>query len=187
MRGRIEAVRLQQEGVLALARGSWRAQSGVGRVSSFLTAGFGISGGEVLRAEGIGFRLAEAGLPNPEVGLSRTPPLLSVLGGQAGREEELRTKHLRSLGALRGPGQVWPHVRSLSAFCSSLCLVLSFLLLLQRGWSRPCQGKGENYKGPGCTPSVCPLLPAQKAQGCATVQLLDVTSISLTRAAGTRR
>ena len=51
MRGRIEAVRPQQGGILTLARGSWGAQSGVSRVSSFLTAGLGNSGGEVLRAE----------------------------------------------------------------------------------------------------------------------------------------
>ena len=143
MRGRIEAVRPQQGGILALARGSWGPQSGVSRVSSFLTAGLGSSGSEVLWAEGGGFRLAEAVLPNPKVGLSRTPPLWSVLGGQARREEELRTEHLCSLGPTRGPGQVGPHVGPLSGFCSVLCLVLSFLLLLQRGRSRPCQRKGD--------------------------------------------
>ena len=51
IRGRIEAVRPQQGGILALARGPWRAQSVVSRVSSFLTAGLGTSGGEILRAE----------------------------------------------------------------------------------------------------------------------------------------
>ena len=35
MQGRTEVVRPQQGGILALARGSWRAQSGV---SSFLTS-----------------------------------------------------------------------------------------------------------------------------------------------------
>ena len=148
MRGRIEAVQPQQGGILALARGSWGDQSGVSRVSSFLTAGLGSSGSEVLWAEGGGFRLAEAVIPNPEVGLSRTPPLWSVLGGQAGREEDLRTEHLHSLGSARGHGQVGPHVGLLSAFSSGLCLVSSFLLLLQRGRSRPRQGKGEHYKGP---------------------------------------
>ena len=68
------------------------------RMSSFLTSGLGTSGGEVFRAGGRGFRLAEAGLPKPEGGLSRAPPLWSVLGGQAGREEELRTEQLPSLG-----------------------------------------------------------------------------------------
>ena len=48
MQGRTKAVRAQPGGILALARGTWRAHSGVG---SFLTAGLGNSGGEVLRAE----------------------------------------------------------------------------------------------------------------------------------------
>ena len=60
--------------------------------------------------EGRGFRSAEAELPKPEGGLSRPPPLWSVLGGQAGREEELRTEHLPSLGPAGGPGQVQPQV-----------------------------------------------------------------------------
>ena len=48
MQGRTEAVRPQQGGILALAGGPWRTQSGV---SSFLTSGFRNSGGEVFRAE----------------------------------------------------------------------------------------------------------------------------------------
>ena len=56
MRGRTEAVRRQQGGILTLARGSWRAQSGVSRVSSFLTSGLGTSGGEVLRVEASGWQ-----------------------------------------------------------------------------------------------------------------------------------
>ena len=39
--------------------------------------------------------------PGPE----QNPPLWSVLGGQAGREEELRTEHLPCLGPAGGPGQ----------------------------------------------------------------------------------
>ena len=134
MQGRTEVLRPQQGGILALARGSWRAQSGV---SSFLTSGLGTTGGEVFQAEGRGFRLAEAGLPNPNGGLSRLPPLWSVLGGQAGREEELRTKHLPSLEAAGDPGQVLPHVGPLSAFCSVSGLVLSF-------------PEGPRGEGPGC-------------------------------------
>ena len=56
MQGRTEAVRPQQGGILTLARGSWRAQSGVSRVSSFLTSGLGTSGGEVLQAEASGWQ-----------------------------------------------------------------------------------------------------------------------------------
>ena len=48
MQGRTKAVRPQHGGILALARGSWRAQSGV---SSFLTSGLGTSVGEVFQAE----------------------------------------------------------------------------------------------------------------------------------------
>ena len=48
MQGRTEAVRPQQGGILALAGGTWRTQSGV---SSFLTSGLGTSGGEVFQAE----------------------------------------------------------------------------------------------------------------------------------------
>ena len=62
------------------------------------------------------FRLAEAGHTNPDGGLSRPLPLWSVLGGQAGREEELRTEHLPSLGPVGFPGQVWPLVGPLSIF-----------------------------------------------------------------------
>ena len=104
MRVRTEVVRPQQGGILALAGGSWKAQSRVSRMSSFLTSGLGTSGGEVFQVEWGGFRLAEAGLPNPEGGRSRPPPLWSVLGGQAGHEEELRTEHLPSLGPMGGPG-----------------------------------------------------------------------------------
>ena len=68
-------------------------------------------------AEGRGFRSAEAELPKPEGGLSRPPPLWSVLGGQAGREEELRTEHVPSLGPTGSPGQFRQHVEPLSAFC----------------------------------------------------------------------
>ena len=49
MQGRTEVGRPQQGGILALTRGSWRAQSGV---SGFLTSGLGTSGGEVFQAEG---------------------------------------------------------------------------------------------------------------------------------------
>ena len=56
MQGRTEVVRPQQGGILALTRGSWRAQSGVSRVSSFLISGLGTSGGEVLRAEASGWQ-----------------------------------------------------------------------------------------------------------------------------------
>ena len=83
MQRRTEVLRPQQGGILALARGSWTAQS---VVSSFLTSGLGTSGGQVFQAEGAGFRSAEAGLSNPNGGLSRPPPLWSVLGGQAGHE-----------------------------------------------------------------------------------------------------
>ena len=73
-----------------------------------------------------GFRSAEAGLPNPNGRLSRPAPLWSVLGGQAGHEEEQRTEHLPSLEAAGDPGQVLPHVGPLSSFCSVSGLVLSF-------------------------------------------------------------
>lgn len=88
--------------------------------------------------EGRGFRSAEAELPKPEGGLSRPPPLWSVLGGQAGCEEELRTH--------RRPWAVRPHVGTLSAFCSDSGLVLSFHAGPQRGETRSCQEKGEHYK-----------------------------------------
>ena len=78
--------------------------------------------------------------PGPE----QNPPLWSVLGGQAGREEELRTEHLPSLEAAGDPGQVLPHVGPLSAFCSVSGLVLSFPEGPQRGRTRLCQGKGEH-------------------------------------------
>ena len=114
-------------------------------MSSFLTSGLGTSGGEVFFwVEGRGFRSAEAEPPKPEGGLSRLPPLWSVLGGQAGREEELRTEHLPSLEAAGDPGQVLPHVGPLSAFCSVSGLVLSFPEGPQRGRTRLCQGKGEH-------------------------------------------
>lgn len=48
MQGRTKAVRPQQGGILALARGSWRVQSGV---SSFLNSGLGTSGGEVFQEQ----------------------------------------------------------------------------------------------------------------------------------------
>ena len=104
MRVRTEVVRPQQGGILARAGGSWKAHSRVSRVSGFLTSGLGTPGGEVFQVEWGGFRLAEAGLPNPKGGRSRPPPLWSVLGGQAGCEEELRTEHLPSLGPTGGPG-----------------------------------------------------------------------------------
>ena len=94
-----------------------------------------------------GFRLAEAGHTNPDGGLSRPPPLWSVLGGQAGREEELMTEHLPSLGPTGSPGQVRQRVEPLSAFCSVSGLVLSFPEGPQRGGTRLCWGKGEHYKG----------------------------------------
>ena len=106
-------------------------------------------------------------------GLSRPPPLWSVLGGQAGREEELRTEHLPSLGPAGDPGQVQLHVGTLSAFCSVSGLVLSFPAGPQRGGTSLCQGKGERYKGAlrGPPPhnwgdlKSPPFLPARKAQG----------------------
>lgn len=56
-----------------------------------------------------------------------------MLGGQAGCEEEVSTKHLPSLGLAGGPGQVTSHVGVLSAFCSDSGLVLSFPAGPQRG------------------------------------------------------
>ena len=140
MPGMTEEVRSQQGGILALSGRSWRAQSGVHRVSSFLTSGVETSGGKVSRVEARGFRSAEAGLPNPGGGLSRPTPLWSVLRGQAGCEEELRTEHVPSQGPAGGPGQVRLHVGPLNAFCSVSGLVLSFPVYLQRGGSKPCQG-----------------------------------------------
>ena len=116
-------------------------------MSSFLTSGLGTSGGEVFQAEGGVFRLAEAGLPNPNGGLSRLLPLWSVLGGQAGREEELMTEHLPRLGPTGSPGQVRQRVEPLSAFCGGWDLVLNFHAGPQRGGTRSCQGQGEHYKG----------------------------------------
>ena len=75
------------------------------------------------------------------------PAPWSVLGGQAGHEEQLRTKHLPSLEPPGGPEQVWPNVGPLSTFCTDSGLVLSYPTGPQRGRSRPCQGKGGNYKG----------------------------------------
>ena len=75
------------------------------------------------------------------------PAPWSVLGGQAGHEEQLRTKHLPSLEPPGGPEQVWPNVGPLSTFCTDSGLVLSYPTGPQRGRSRPCQGKGENHKG----------------------------------------
>lgn len=94
-----------------------------------------------------GFRLAEAGHTNPDGGLSRPPPLWSGLGGQAGREEELMTEHLPSLGPTGSPGQVRQRVEPLSAFCGGWGLVLNFHAGPQRGGTRSCQGQGEHYKG----------------------------------------
>ena len=42
---------------------------------------------------------------------------------------------------------MWPHVETLSAFCSDSGLVLSFHAGSQRGGTRSCQDKGEHYKG----------------------------------------
>ena len=145
------------------------------------------------------FRSAEGVLPGYRGRTKQTPvlSLWSVLGGQAGREEELRTEHLPSPGPTGGPGQVRPHVGPISAFSSDSGLVLSFPAGLQRGGTRSCQGKGEHYKGArrglptpqlgGGTSQSPPLLPAQKAQGYVSVYPPGVPSMSLTGAPGTRR
>lgn len=66
-------------------------------------------------------RLAEAGLP----GLEQMPAPWSVLGGQAGHEEQLRTKHLPSLEPWRPVAGASQNVGPLSAFCTDWHLVLS--------------------------------------------------------------
>ena len=114
---------------------------------------------------------------DPEAGLRRPQTLWAVLGGEAGREEEMMIEHFPSLGPAGGLGQVWPHVGTLSAFCTYSGLVLRYPAGPQRGGSRPCQGKGGTTREPrGDHPPKTvgasqnsPLLPAQKAQVCATV------------------
>ena len=71
----------------------------------FLDLWLRASGGDVFgqRAEASGLLRVDS--PDPEGGLSRPPPLWSVLGGQAGCEEELKTEHLPCLGPTGGPGQ----------------------------------------------------------------------------------
>ena len=69
-----------------------------------------------------------------------------MLGGQARREEELRTEHLPNLDTTGYPGQLRPHVGPLSAFSSVSGLVLHFPPGPQRGGPRFCQGKGKHYK-----------------------------------------
>ena len=75
-------------------------------MSSFLTSGLGTLGGEVYLGGGQRLQVGRGWTPWPE----QNPPLWSVLGGQAGREEELRTEHLPSLGPAGGPEQVQPQV-----------------------------------------------------------------------------
>ena len=106
-----------------------------------------VSGGEVFGQRAEASDSPRVDSLDPKGGLSRFPPLWSVLGGQAGGEEELRTEHLPSLGPAGGPGQVRPYVGPLSAFCSDSGLVLSFTAGPKRGKSRPCQGKSVHYKG----------------------------------------
>ena len=69
----------------------------------FLDLWLRASGGEVFgqRAEASGPLRVDS--PDLEGGLSRPLPLWSVLGGQAGCEEELRTEHLPRLGPVGGP------------------------------------------------------------------------------------
>ena len=110
----------------------------------FLDLWLRASGSDVFRQRAEASGPLRVDSPDPEGGLSRPPPLWSVLGGQAGREEELRTEHLPSLEAAGDPGQVLPHVGPLSAFCSVSGLVLSFPEGPQRGRTRLCQGKGEH-------------------------------------------
>lgn len=64
-----------------------------------------------------------------------------------------------------------------SAFCSGLCLVLSFLVLLQRGRSRPCRGKVSTTRTPprNWVYSQSPPSTSTEGPGCATVQPLAVT------------
>ena len=109
------------------------------RVSSLLTSGLGTSRPEVIRQGAEASVPQRVDFPDTEGGPSRPWPLCSVLGGQAGREEELSTR--------RRPWAVQPHVGTLSAFCSGSHLVLSFHAGPQRGGTRSCQDKGEHYKG----------------------------------------
>ena len=108
------------------------------RVSSFLTSDLGTSRPEAIRQRAEASGPKRVDLPDTDGGLSRPLPLWSVLGGQAGCEEELRTH--------RRPWAVRPHVGTLSAFCSDSGLVLSFHAGPQRGETRSCQEKGEHYK-----------------------------------------
>ena len=91
-----------------------------------------------VRAEGGGFRSARMNSGDPKTGLSRSPPLWSVIAGQAGGED-------RASPRPRTRGQVTPHVGPLSTFCPGLGLVLSFPAGPQRGGTRPCQEKSEHY------------------------------------------
>ena len=135
------------------------------------------------RAEASGLLRVDS--PDPEGGLSRPPPLWSVLGGLAGHEKKLRPKHLPSLGPMGIPGQVRPHVGALSAFCSDSGLVLSFPAGPQRGRSRPCQRKSGHYKGTPMGPPSAQLGRPHRVHPLDYPR--DVPSISVTGAPGTRR
>ena len=136
----------------------------------FLDLWLRASGGDVFgqRAEASGPLRVDS--PDPEGGLSRPPPLWSVLEGLEGREKKLRPKHLPNLGPAGGPGQVQPHVGPFRAFCPDSGLVLSFPAGPQRGGSRPARGKVSTTRDPqgdlplynGGTSQIPPLLPSQK-------------------------
>ena len=58
------------------------------------------------------------------------------------------TEHLPRLEPVGGPGQVWPHVGPLGAFCTDSGLVFSYPAGPKRGGSRLCQGKGGTTREP---------------------------------------
>ena len=99
----------------------------------FLDLWLRASGGDVFgqRAEASGLLRVDS--PDPEGGLSRPPPLWSVLGGLAGHEKKLRPKHLPNLGLAGSPGQVQPHVGPFSAFSPDSGLVLRVSLQVPKG------------------------------------------------------
>ena len=115
-------------------------------MSGLFTSGLWASG-ELLGQRVEASYLQRMDSQDPEAGQNRTPSLWSVLGSQAGHEGEVRTEHPPSLGHVGGPGQVTPHVGSLSAFCSDSGFVLSFPAVPQGGWTGPCQENSGQYKG----------------------------------------
>ena len=128
--------------------------------------------------EGGGFRSSRMNSRDPKTGLSRSPPLWSVLAGQAGGED-------RASPQPRTRGQVTPHVGPLSTFCPGLGLVLSFPAGPQRGRSRPCQRKSGHYKGTPMGPPSAQLGRPHRVHPLDYPR--DVPSISVTGAPGTRR